>query len=380
MTLRLTSDDARRLRDATAALLAPLAGPDPTAWWREAERRLHALFPGANAMLSRPNGARLRNESQTADAAVLHHLNAMSRVDPRTGRHGSTDPAADFWARHRRAQRIEVWNAAEGIAILDAHGFDVRRNLVYNEGLAPAGFADFAVAASEVPDGEIYLTVGDARPARRRHFDDDRAVLGLLQPALQVAHHALSAFGARRGALLATLDDMRDALLLVDADGRALHHNAALQRALAGEPARERLLATMHAMAAELRALARRGTDAGPALPARTVQTPLARYALRATFAPAVLWGQEGLVQVTLDATDAASSASDAPCEALGLTARESEVARLLARRLSNAELAAALGVSAHTARHHTERVMQKLGVRRRAEVAAMLGARPDGR
>ncbi|MGZ8467977.1 MAG: response regulator transcription factor [Gemmatirosa sp.] len=167
-------------------------------------------------------------------------------------------------------------------------------------------------------------------------------MLGLLQPALQVAHHALSAFGARRGALLATLDAMRDALLVVDADGRALQ---------------------------------RRGTDAAPTAPARTVRTALARYALRATFAPAVLWGQENLVQVTLDAHDAPGAAiSTEATGALGLTAREAEVARLLARRLSNAELAAALGVSQHTARHHTERVMQKLGVRRRSEVAGRVG------
>jgi DNA-binding CsgD family transcriptional regulator len=60
----------------------------------------------------------------------------------------------------------------------------------------------------------------------------------------------------------------------------------------------------------------------------------------------------------------------------LGFTTRESEVARLLTRRLTNAELAAALGVSAHTARHHTERVMQKLGVRSRREVVSALLAR----
>jgi DNA-binding CsgD family transcriptional regulator len=376
MTLRLTSDDARRLREATAALLAPLAGPDPIDWWRTAETRLHALFPGANAMLSLPDGAHLRNDSQTVDDAQLRRMNAMSRADPRTGLHGSSDPAGDFWTRHRRARRIEVWSAAEGIGILTAHGFDPRRIMVYHDGLAPAGFADFAVAASEAASGEIYLTVGYPARAARRHFADDRAVLGLLVPALQVAHHAISAFGARRGALLATIDAIGDALLIVDADGRALHRNAALQRTLAGEPAREQLLATMHAMAAELRALARRGTDAGPTLPARSVRTPLARYALRATFAPAVLWGEEGLVQVALDVTGAETADAAAGSPALGLTVREAEVARLLARRLSNAELAAALGVSAHTARHHTERVMQKLGVRRRAEVAAALDGR----
>ena len=51
------------------------------------------------------------------------------------------------------------------------------------------------------------------------------------------------------------------------------------------------------------------------------------------------------------------------------LTAREREVAALLAARRTNAEVAAALGVSEHTARHHTERVLRKLGVRSRRDV-----------
>jgi DNA-binding CsgD family transcriptional regulator len=99
-----------------------------------------------------------------------------------------------------------------------------------------------------------------------------------------------------------------------------------------------------------------------------------ARYALRASYAPAALWGSEGLVQVALEPSAPGAAAPAALTALTALTAREAEVARLLARRLSNAEVAAALGVSAHTARHHTEKVMQKLGVRKRADVATALG------
>jgi DNA-binding CsgD family transcriptional regulator len=56
-----------------------------------------------------------------------------------------------------------------------------------------------------------------------------------------------------------------------------------------------------------------------------------------------------------------------------GLTRRESEVALLLARRLTTAEIARAIGTSDHTARHHVERVRSKLGVSRRSEVARLL-------
>jgi DNA-binding CsgD family transcriptional regulator len=52
-----------------------------------------------------------------------------------------------------------------------------------------------------------------------------------------------------------------------------------------------------------------------------------------------------------------------------GLTHQEALVALLLAQRRPNLEIARALFISAHTARHHTESVLAKLGVRRRADV-----------
>jgi len=53
------------------------------------------------------------------------------------------------------------------------------------------------------------------------------------------------------------------------------------------------------------------------------------------------------------------------------LTRREAQVAELLACRWSNAEIARHLGVSGHTARHHTERVLSKLGLTSRRDVPA---------
>ena len=55
------------------------------------------------------------------------------------------------------------------------------------------------------------------------------------------------------------------------------------------------------------------------------------------------------------------------------LTAREIGVAHFLAIGKSTLEIADAMRISSHTARHHTENVMRKLGVRRRAEVGARL-------
>ena len=52
------------------------------------------------------------------------------------------------------------------------------------------------------------------------------------------------------------------------------------------------------------------------------------------------------------------------------LTDREREVARLVARGLSNAEIAAELFISAGTAKNHLANIQQKLGARNRVAVA----------
>jgi DNA-binding NarL/FixJ family response regulator len=56
-----------------------------------------------------------------------------------------------------------------------------------------------------------------------------------------------------------------------------------------------------------------------------------------------------------------------------GLTRRELEVATLLAQGRTNTAIANTLHISTHTARHHTQRVLAKLGVHSRAAAGAKL-------
>jgi DNA-binding NarL/FixJ family response regulator len=55
------------------------------------------------------------------------------------------------------------------------------------------------------------------------------------------------------------------------------------------------------------------------------------------------------------------------------LTAREAQVARLIAEGHAYAEIAAMLGLSPHTIRRHTERIFTKCEVRTRARLAAVV-------
>ncbi len=68
-----------------------------------------------------------------------------------------------------------------------------------------------------------------------------------------------------------------------------------------------------------------------------------------------------------------AALSDEALRERYGLTARQTEVVRLLAEGCSNAEIASRLEMSYYTARNHTEQVLGKLGVSSRAAVGALL-------
>jgi steroid delta-isomerase-like uncharacterized protein len=60
-----------------------------------------------------------------------------------------------------------------------------------------------------------------------------------------------------------------------------------------------------------------------------------------------------------------------------GLTAREAQVALLMADRLTHTEIASELKIKPNTARRHCEKVLFKLGVKRRQQVAQALGRIP---
>lgn len=80
-----------------------------------------------------------------------------------------------------------------------------------------------------------------------------------------------------------------------------------------------------------------------------------------------------GAVVVIVERQGATEPGADEVARRFGLTHRQATVALLLARRHSNAEIARMLDVSPHTARHHTERVLEKLGVSSRMKVASLV-------
>ena len=78
----------------------------------------------------------------------------------------------------------------------------------------------------------------------------------------------------------------------------------------------------------------------------------------------------DGRVAIVIERASAARSAT-VRLEAFGATAREREVATLLARGLSRVEIAETLVLSPHTVEDHTKSLYDKVGVASRQELVA---------
>jgi non-specific serine/threonine protein kinase len=116
--------------------------------------------------------------------------------------------------------------------------------------------------------------------------------------------------------------------------------------------------------------------DAGdvPAIRAMLIEA-LGDEEFRAAFDEGWAMRRQDAVQLALGRAPAARSQAPEETYPAALSKRESHVAALLARGLSNKEIAEELVISQRTAEGHVAKVMDKLGVHSRDEVAAKLPA-----
>jgi DNA-binding CsgD family transcriptional regulator len=215
---------------------------------------------------------------------------------------------------------------------------------------------------------------------RKRHLAPfgDTAVdmLNVLQPAFQAGLSAVYRLDAARSAF----EGAGAPAIVFGADGVELHRTRAFQDILAHDSAGGELVAAARALATRARGALLRVATLDDTAGAHTsvVTTPADEYALRATLVPEGAFSSTpGVLILVRPASRARPPAASELQEKFGLTAREAEVALLIARGATRKEIAGALGISEHTARAHTERVFQKLSVTTRAAVGpALLGAK----
>ena len=361
------------LGDALDTMLDPLAHPDWQTWQVAVHARLMELT-GADALcVYTPLGASGRAAwyAPHLSDASLEGYAVQAAAEP------AWDVVEQAFQRYHGAGRGSVAHESELLprAVL-------RESAFYADFLRPHRILDMTVAGASFGEG----------PAARLHFSnramrssgaavERRALVGAVLPAFRSGLAMWRQLGARRAELGRMLDALADAVVLYDAAGALLHANPAAARLLGSGADSDRLRQEAQGVAWSVGALARRGPGGptvGPsaaAHAARELRLGTRTLVLRGALAPSWLLGRDPGVLITLEVATAAPPTDAELCARYGITARELEVARLIAEGLANKQIAARLGLSFYTARNHVERVLSKLGAANRAHVVTMLSA-----
>lgn len=285
--------------------------------------------------------------------AVAAYLNRFAAID--MARRGALERDAEVWSLDElwprdQFQRSEYFHAfALPFRLHDTVAFSIR---------LPARRAEVQLAFyQEYP----------SPPAVTRWRQN---LLEALLPAVRVAIQAHLAEDGSRTDLGSVLDVTGQALVLFDLSGREMRTNPVMRRALAQDPERSRVEASLRQVAGAV--LASLAADQ-PDSPDKQsdgrrceVATSMAAYRLRGNPVGHNAFGHPSAVMVSLDRVAFQIPAPDSLRARFGLTIRELQVASLIMHRLSNSEISRMLSISPHTARHHTQSVLAKLGVRSR--------------
>jgi DNA-binding CsgD family transcriptional regulator len=355
-TFVFSSGELQQLARAMALLLDPFGHEHPDDWRRAVNRLLLPLLNADSAGFLLPGVGGMPMFSEEHDQKQLAVF--PESVPPPT------------------ANGTPIWKRMLDIGVgtlVEAYDGDI------SPYYASAYYNDYAAANRACETLSAQFSLGGTGPhaAASLHFwhnrlDDDRAfgerevaMLRLLLPAFRAGVESQLRFGAHRRNLLHMLDGLGHAVLVLDACGRVVHRTPALVQVLEGDAGRDDILCAMRRAA-----MVACGCVAMPETCAtRCVTTDTARY--RITVSTYGCRGdRDAAVLVALERRSSRVATEAELRERFTLTPAESRVALLLATGQNNADIAAALGITSHTARRHTERVLRKLGVRSRAEVA----------
>lgn len=266
-----------------------------------------------------------------------------------------------------------------------------RRSVAYNEMLARSDTANCLHARLDGPDGSrIIWTAADP-------VDDDgwsaarvRAIGWLLPHLRQFVRVRQALSGARAlGATLAELlENTRCGIVQLDGCGRIVAVNPRalklLQRGDGLSDAKGRLRARIRIEDARLQSLVKRalpggnGTSAGSG--SMTVSRPSGsppRLVLHVSPVGAAMPVREAYavaaIVLVIEPETSTTADPELVAEALGLTAAESRVATRLAEGHTLRDIAAATGRSIGTLRWHLNRIYEKNGISRQAELVQLI-------
>lgn len=201
----------------------------------------------------------------------------------------------------------------------------------------------------------------DGRRTRVLLADDHRLVAEGIRELLATRHEVIGIASDGHSLIATALAEVPD-VVLADISMPGLDGLAATRHLRGKLPGVPVILLTMHDDAGHVKA----AFEAGAA--GYLVKSSAPRELFTAI--EEVLAGRSYVTPALAAKALGFSHPRDPEPDAAALSPRESEVATLVGRGLSNAEIAAALGIAEVTVRTHYHRVLDKLGLRNRVELA----------
>jgi DNA-binding CsgD family transcriptional regulator/PAS domain-containing protein len=362
----LTPRDHAALHSAFAVLLSPLDAVDAESWRGEVGRTLAELLGADRAafQLEAPGIPVLYSEDypqQTLDSYLEHYH------------------AIDVGRIRREELGLEVWNRWR------LHGAQLKQfweSEIHQDFLAPNRIFDSMGLTVSVRGATNPATLFFHRekPGTPQFGERGASLLNLLLPAFKAGVRDVIRYSHQRLSLTSHLDSLTEGICIFDLSGETVHQNPAFTVMLETEGARETLKLAMSNIVHSLIGFAKETPRSSPGLAGKCLTQEVlgsySRYEVRGSFLGRELLGAERRIAISLQRLAPHPTLSDhAIQERFGLTIREMEIAGRLARGESTKELAQSCGISLHTARHHTEKIFQKLGVRARSQVGPRLRA-----
>ncbi len=203
-----------------------------------------------------------------------------------------------------------------------------------------------------------------------------RAILALVLPAFKAGVTTVARSAQAQRSFEQFIDQKSDGVRLQSMRGHVLHENRALTQIFAEEQDQVTLHECLRQCADAVQSLYRTTTThhrTAHGAFSRTCQTAAQTYRIRGIALSAAHDPDEQCIALTVTRMRAVLHSDEALRARFGLTAAECAVARLLVLGHPDKEIAAAVGVSWHTARRHAERVLKKVDVHTRSAVAARI-------
>jgi DNA-binding CsgD family transcriptional regulator len=352
-----------RLEQAVSLLLSPAKGE---CWRQDVVVALRGLLEADRAIMFLTQGATSINYRDSLAPEVIEEY--QRDFEP-----------LDYGMIRRDALRLSPWSRR---LLWDPP--DLLRSTYYNDFALRHDLMDTVGVSLNVEGTLAHVRVvllygGGPLPGDR--VDAMLQRLNLILPVLRTGLGIHLRYERWIGTIPSMLDRIGERLVLFSRTGRELHRNVTMRRTLQEDPDHDRILEAVqrvaHAVLAHAQGNGRELSAllATPDASRQHIRTATGHYRVRGCLVGPDMVDPETPVLVSVERTAPEPPGPEVLRERFGLTEREVQVASLLAQRLTNGEIATTLGISTHTARHHTENVLLKVGVNsRRALHRRLLG------